>query len=74
MESTAAQLYLAEKIGYDGFGTNPFLHHELLPDENGMKLSKSEGAYSLKSMRAAGVTAEEVLSRLQPQLDRYRRC
>jgi glutamyl-tRNA synthetase len=74
LESTAAQLFLAGALGYDHFCTNRFLHHELLPDENGMKLSKSEGSYSLKSMRTEGVTAAEIRNILRSQLERYSNC
>ncbi|MGL5892279.1 MAG: glutamate--tRNA ligase family protein [Bacteroidia bacterium] len=41
LASTAAQLFLAQKLGLDSFLQNSFLHHSLITDENGQKLSKS---------------------------------
>ncbi|MBW3546021.1 MAG: glutamate--tRNA ligase, partial [Bacteroidetes bacterium] len=63
--STAAQVYLAQQLnaqeGGNGhqqaaslFTAATFLHHPLLLDEKGEKLSKSAGSTSLKSLREAG--------------------
>ena len=41
-ESTAAQLFLARHLGADAFLSAEFLHHPLLTDEGGRKLSKSQ--------------------------------
>lgn len=41
--STAAQLYLADRLGYGSFREAIFLHHPLLTDADGRKLSKSAG-------------------------------
>ncbi len=71
LHSTAAQLYLAEKTGDAQFGKIIFLHHELLPDELGRKLSKSEGASSLKAMRNAGMTGEDLVRELEPLIRKY---
>lgn len=73
ISSTAVQLFLAEAIGYESFRRSVFLHHRLLQDDGGNKLSKSEGALSLKAMREAGVRSEEVFERLDPLLDEYLR-
>jgi glutamyl/glutaminyl-tRNA synthetase len=65
--STAAQVFLAQElsgIASDGtlqqqanaFSKTPFLHHPLLLDEQGQKLSKSAGSTALKSLREAGGT------------------
>jgi glutamyl-tRNA synthetase len=43
LPSTAAQLFLAEKLGFSSFLECRFLHHPLLSDTNGRKLSKSTG-------------------------------
>ena len=63
--STAAQVYLAQLLaaqaGESGrqqaaeqFVSATFLHHPLLLDEKGEKLSKSTGSTSLKNLREAG--------------------
>ena len=41
-----------------------YAHHELIRDDGDKKLSKSKGAPSLRSLREAGVTAEEVRARV----------
>jgi len=38
-----------------------YRHHRLVLDGDGQKLSKRDGAKSLASLRAAGVTPQEVL-------------
>lgn len=50
--STQAQQFLARCLGWRTFENIRFLHHELLLDERGEKLSKSAGAYALKNLRA----------------------
>jgi glutamyl-tRNA synthetase/glutamyl-Q tRNA(Asp) synthetase len=40
-----------------------YLHHPLLHDETGTKLSKSTGATGVRHLRATGVTPEEVIGR-----------
>lgn len=37
-----------------------YIHHRLIPDDTGRKLSKSAGDRSLASLRKAGVSAEEI--------------
>ena len=72
-ESTAAQLYLAECIYRKGkifrkeagdFMNAGFLHHPLLLNSEGEKLSKSKGAASLLKMRIAGKGPEEIYARV----------
>lgn len=58
--STAAQLYLAGLLGMKSFLETRFYHHPLISDEKGQKLSKSAGSSSLKAMRAAGISAQEI--------------
>ncbi len=53
--STIFQLYIAQKMGLGGFLESTFLHHTLLKDEVGNKLSKSEGATSLRALRKEGI-------------------
>jgi glutamyl-tRNA synthetase len=60
LSSTAAQLYLADVLGLDAFQNASFYHHPLIADVAGQKLSKSAGSSSLKAMRAAGVSANDI--------------
>lgn len=57
LPSTAAQLFLAAQLGPagQGFGRAEFLHHPLLTDSRGGKLSKSDQALSLAAMRQNGM-------------------
>ena len=57
--STARQIALMQALGRP----NPpiYLHHALIVDENGKKLSKRELAYSLRQDREAGRTPEMLL-------------
>jgi glutamyl-tRNA synthetase len=71
LPSTAAQLFLAEKLGGNNFYKTKFYHHILIPDEHGEKLSKSEGALSLKTMRDSGMTKADILQRLSSLLEMY---
>lgn len=68
IESTAAQIWLSSQLPHDPLGHCAFLHHGLLTDETGQKLSKSEGASSLRSMRLAGVGADELYRQFSPLL------
>ena len=58
--STAAQRFLASCLGEVNFLKTRFLHHPLVTDEKGEKLSKSAGATSLKAMRERGEGPELV--------------
>jgi glutamyl-tRNA synthetase len=55
LPSSACQLHIAGLLGLSTFEQVRFLHHPLITDEAGQKLSKSAGATSLKAMREAGV-------------------
>lgn len=59
LESTGRQIALARLLG----GTPPrhWLHHRLIVDSAGRKLSKSEGAPPLGELRAAGLSADDVI-------------
>lgn len=57
IDSTAAQLLLAQVLGEESFLRTKFFHHPLMLDANGAKLSKSAGSESLKGLRDAGVDA-----------------
>ncbi len=49
--SSAFQGYLAEVLGENSFSNITFLHHKLILDEDGHKLSKSAGATSVRALR-----------------------
>lgn len=51
LPSTGAQAWLAGLLGYQGFLNARFLHHGLMLDPAGDKLSKSQGADSLRALR-----------------------
>lgn len=59
--STLAQQWLASCTGDHNFLNIKFLHHPLLLDSSGEKLSKSAGSTSLQAMRAVGEKPEKVL-------------
>ncbi|HMX39723.1 MAG TPA: glutamate--tRNA ligase family protein [Saprospiraceae bacterium] len=65
LDSTAAQRWLAERLGLSAFLDIAFFHHPLLTDECGEKLSKSAGATSLRAMREAGRSAEGLCVQLE---------
>lgn len=74
LPSTACQVYLAKLLGLRSFQEVRFLHHPLIVDAKGDKLSKSAGAGSLPSARlAASATAHlhtqaaQILARLRAQ-------
>jgi glutamyl/glutaminyl-tRNA synthetase len=57
---TGRQLLLAEALGYNYSPT--FLHHPLILDEKGQKLSKRFLSTSLEPLRKQGMTPHQVLS------------
>ncbi len=60
LDSTAAQLFLADVLGESPFRETIFFHHPLITDASGEKLSKSAGATSIKAFRENGSTAADV--------------
>lgn len=50
MPSTLFQLHLARQLHYSGFLNSRFYHHELIADEDGKKLSKSQGSAPAKEL------------------------
>lgn len=59
LASTGRQIRLARMLGRE---TPPvFLHHPLLWNQTGEKLSKASGDTGIRELRAAGMTAEAVL-------------
>ncbi len=59
-ESTLAQQVLAAMLGKARFSEITFLHHPLLAEPSGLKMSKSSGATSIKYLRESGKTKIEV--------------
>jgi glutamyl/glutaminyl-tRNA synthetase len=62
--STQAQLFLASCLGEERFKHIRFLHHPLLLDSSGGKLSKSAGSSSLKHLRENGQSSQQVFEEL----------
>ena len=60
--STARQIALREALG--ATERPVYLHHALIADSSGKKLSKRELAYSLRQEREAGVSPETLLGRV----------
>lgn len=60
--STARQIALREALGAKEHPV--YLHHALISDSTGKKLSKRELAYSLRQEREAGVSPEALLGRV----------
>ena len=56
LASTAAQLFLAGLHGDNSFAETTFVHHPLVLGEDGKKLSKSDNALSLASLREGGAS------------------
>ncbi|MBK8967667.1 MAG: glutamate--tRNA ligase family protein [Saprospiraceae bacterium] len=56
--STAAQQFLAKCLGREQFTAINFLHHPLLLDQTGAKLSKSAGAAAIKTHRRDSTPAQ----------------
>lgn len=68
LASTAAQIFLAERLTFTAFTRTTFLHHPLLLESPERKLSKSHHSLSLRAMRENGTTAEEVIGRIASML------
>ena len=56
-DATSLHRLLQEALGLPA---PDYHHHRLIPDGEGRKLSKSEGARALRDLRAEGVTAQDV--------------
>ncbi len=59
--STAAQIFLSEQLGRTEFEKTVFIHHNLLTNEQGEKLSKSKGASALSERQKAGETPKKLI-------------
>lgn len=63
-DSSIAQIYLASVMQSPTFAECTFLHHPLLVDNAGNKLSKSAGATSLQLLRTHGVSHSQLFAKL----------
>jgi len=63
LDSTGRQIRLARLAGRAEPAA--FLHHSLIMQSPGRKLSKSDGATGIRELRRAGLTREEVLLRVR---------
>ncbi|SHO53681.1 glutamate--tRNA ligase family protein [Desulfopila aestuarii] len=70
--STLAQKYLAEELDFSQFLQAQVVHHELIYGPDGIKLTKSAGAASLRDIRESGKDKSYVIDLLCPYLDRFR--
>lgn len=64
LPSTAAQVFLTEQLGRTEFTESLFIHHSLLTNAQGEKLSKSQGASALAEWRKTGKTAENLIKQV----------
>lgn len=62
--STVAQRWLASRLPANRFHQMVFLHHSLITDESGAKLSKSAGHTSVYGLRKAGFARQDVFALL----------
>ena len=60
LKSTARQILLARALDLT---SRSYYHCELLSDQHGVRLAKRHDALSLRALRAAGATPEQVVSR-----------
>lgn len=63
-DSTLAQLYLSRLLGLESFSQICFLHHPLINNYQGEKLSKSAGDTSIRSLRSKGISRDDLLKML----------
>jgi len=68
LSSTAAQIFMANALGENPFSGIHFVHHPLIRNENGEKLSKSAGHSSIKIMREQGISRAEIFQKVTDYL------
>jgi glutamyl/glutaminyl-tRNA synthetase len=59
-DSSKAQVYLAELLGYTSFANSTILHHQLLMESANQKLSKSAGSTSIQYLRQQGKSPQNI--------------
>jgi glutamyl-tRNA synthetase len=60
LDSSKAQVYLAELLGYTSFLNSTILHHQLLMESANQKLSKSAGSTSIQYLRQQGKSPQNI--------------
>lgn len=69
LDSTARQITLAKILGNESIPQ--YLHHPLLYDAQGKKLSKRDHAQSIRQEREKGISAQELLAQVQEEAGFY---
>lgn len=67
--STLMQLHLSQSMQQSNFPRAHFLHHDLLRDSLGKKLSKSKGATSVHFLRQRGMSPAYIFELISSMLD-----
>lgn len=68
LDSSIAQIALSRALNNSSYSDIKHIHHPVLRTANGSKLSKSDGADSLRAMQIKGISAAEILAMLAEQL------
>lgn len=63
-ESSLIQLHIAQKLKLEKFTSAAFIHHRLIKDTNGNKLSKSAGSNSIHLLRQMGLNAPVIMQQI----------
>jgi glutamyl-tRNA synthetase len=69
INSTLMQVHLSQYLQNNDFSRVQFLHHHLLTDSLGKKLSKSAGATSVHFLRQKGLSPESIFELISSMLD-----
>ena len=69
LPSTAIQLYMAKLLGLRQFQQVQFLHHPLVTNDRGVKLSKSAGSFSLQQIRSRGEAPDGILAEAREMME-----
>ena len=72
--SSWAQSWLASRLPADPVTHRQFVHHPLLLDQYGSKLSKSAGATSIQYLRKQGFSAADIFTRVATLMGSNRPC
>lgn len=66
--SSLAQIFLSQYLEENSFSASAFLHHPILKDQKGQKLSKSAGSSSIQHLRKSGKKKSEIYTTLADYL------